>query len=159
VHTTHRDIVRDLARDVVRDVVFVVAFVGWRVVTVRVTTLRGAGAGAYYVEHLPNYYLDSGEPAGVWFGHGARALGLAGVLADEPFLAVMAGVNPNAPDHSLGGTYGEKSVRGFDVTCSAPLCRVRHNGAYAESVIMPIGVVGLAVCRLVRGGVRCWCSA
>ena len=25
--------------------------------TVRVTTLKGADAGAYYVEQLPNYYL------------------------------------------------------------------------------------------------------
>ena len=31
-------------------------------VTARVTTLKGADAGAYYVEALPNYYLDSGEP-------------------------------------------------------------------------------------------------
>ena len=30
--------------------------------TVRVTTLKGADAGAYYVEALPNYYLQSGEP-------------------------------------------------------------------------------------------------
>jgi conjugative relaxase-like TrwC/TraI family protein len=116
VHTPHRDLHRDPARDVARAVVRV----GWCAMTVRVTTLRGAGAGAYYVEHLPNYYLDSGEPTGVWFGHGAHALGLTGVLADEPFLSVMAGMNPNSPDHSLGGAYGEKSVRGFDVTCSAP---------------------------------------
>ncbi len=45
-------------------------------VTVRVTTLRGADAGAYYVEHLPNYYLAADEPTGVWLGHGANTLGL-----------------------------------------------------------------------------------
>ena len=28
-------------------------------VTVRVTTLKGAAAGAYYVEALPAYYLDA----------------------------------------------------------------------------------------------------
>lgn len=46
---------------------------GWVVrggclVTVRVTTLKGAGAGRYYTEHLPSYYLDGDEPPGRWFG-------------------------------------------------------------------------------------------
>ncbi len=36
-----------------------------RVMTARVTTLKGAEAGVYYVEALPSYYLDSGEPAGI----------------------------------------------------------------------------------------------
>ena len=40
--------------------------------TVRVTTLKGADAGLYYVEALPSYYLDAGEPAGVWHGLGAE---------------------------------------------------------------------------------------
>ena len=64
----------------------------WRcVVTVRVTTLKGADAGDYYIEQLPNYYLASGEPRGMWFGDGARQLGLTGEVGDEAFLAVMAG--------------------------------------------------------------------
>ena len=37
-------------------------------VTVRVTTLKGPDAGLYYVEGLPSYYLDAGEPAGVGVG-------------------------------------------------------------------------------------------
>ena len=45
--------------------------------TVRVTTLKGVDAGSYYVEQLPNYYLDSGEPRGVWFGAAGTGLGLA----------------------------------------------------------------------------------
>ena len=54
MHTTHRGIARGVV-------------CGWGcVVTVRVTTLRGADAGLYYVEHLPNYYLEPGEPPGVW---------------------------------------------------------------------------------------------
>ena len=43
--------------------------------TVRVTTLKGPLAGAYYVEQLPAYYLDAGEPRGVWLGQGADLLG------------------------------------------------------------------------------------
>ena len=67
---------------------------GCAAVTVRVTTLKGADAGAYYVEALPNYYLDSGEPRGVWIGDGASLLGLADEVADEQFLALMAGIDP-----------------------------------------------------------------
>jgi conjugative relaxase-like TrwC/TraI family protein len=117
VHTTHRDIVRDVARS---GVCVVVCVVGGCVVTVRVTTLRGPDAGAYYVEHLRNYYLVEGEPTGVWFGNGATALGLDAEFVPAGFIAVMAGAHPDDPDRALGGVYTEKSVRGFDVTCSAP---------------------------------------
>jgi len=89
-------------------------------VTVRVTTLKGVDAGAYYVEQLPNYYLDSGEPRGIWFGAGAHTLGLSGEVDDDAFLAVMAGMRPDNPDKYLGGRYNEKSARGYDVTASAP---------------------------------------
>jgi len=41
--------------------------------TVTVTTLKGLGAGLYYVERLPNYYLDANEPRGRWLGRGAEA--------------------------------------------------------------------------------------
>lgn len=94
--------------------------VWWWVMTVRVTTLKGADAGAYYVEALPNYYLDSAEPRGVWLGDGAAQLGLAGEVDDEAFLALMGGMDPQRSDRHLGRAYDEKSVRGFDVTCSAP---------------------------------------
>ncbi len=88
--------------------------------TVRVTTLKGAGAGSYYVEALPNYYLDADEPRGLWAGRGAAQLGLSGEVDDAAFLAVMAGADPSAQERTLGLAYTEKSVRGFDVTASAP---------------------------------------
>jgi conjugative relaxase-like TrwC/TraI family protein len=88
--------------------------------TVRVTTLKGADAGTYYVDALPNYYLQSGEPRGVWLGDGARRLGLAGNVDEDAFLALMAGTDPRRPDRPLGRRYDETSARGFDVTCSAP---------------------------------------
>ena len=87
--------------------------------TVRVTTLKGIDAGLYYVEALPSYYIEPGEPAGVWRGTGAVFLGLVGEVADEDFLALMAGLEPGS-DEPLGRRYGEGSVRGFDVTASAP---------------------------------------
>jgi conjugative relaxase-like TrwC/TraI family protein len=88
-------------------------------VTVRVTTLKGADAGLYYVEALPSYYLDAGEPAGHWRGDGALFLGLEGEVDDDAFLELMAGLDPATGD-PLGRPYGENSVRGFDVTASAP---------------------------------------
>jgi conjugative relaxase-like TrwC/TraI family protein len=88
-------------------------------VTVRVTTLKGLGAGRYYTEQLPSYYLDAGEPSGRWFGRGATTLGFDGVVEDEAFLAVMAGLDP-ATGRDLGRRYGDESVRGFDATFSAP---------------------------------------
>ncbi len=87
--------------------------------TVRVTTLKGTEAGRYYTEQLPSYYLDSGEPPGRWFGHGAAELGLDGVVDDEAFLAVMAGLHPTTGER-LGRRFGDGSVRGFDATFSAP---------------------------------------
>jgi len=87
--------------------------------TVRVTTLKGPDAGVYYVEALPSYYLDGDEPRGVWHGEGADRLGLVGEVDDDAFLAVMAGLDPDSGE-PLGRNYGETSVRGFDVTASAP---------------------------------------
>nr|MDJ0498975.1 MobF family relaxase [Acidimicrobiia bacterium] len=87
--------------------------------TVRVTTLKGAEAGRYYTEQLPSYYLDSGEPPGWWFGRSAAQLGLDGVVDDEAFLAVMAGLDPTTGER-LGRRFGDGSVRGFDATFSAP---------------------------------------
>ncbi len=87
--------------------------------TVRVTTLKGPEAGTYYVEALPSYYLDSGEPPARWRGAGAEALDLVGEVDDDAFLALMTGNHPGTGT-LLGRRFGETSVRGFDVTASAP---------------------------------------
>ena len=87
--------------------------------TVRVTTLKGAGAGRYYTEHLPSYYLNGDEPPGRWWGRGADRLGLQGMVDADAFLAVMAGHDP-ATGRDLGRRFGEGSVRGYDATFSAP---------------------------------------
>ena len=57
--------------------------------TARVSTLKGLNAGVYYTEQLPSYYLDAGEPRGVWFGDAAISLGLAGVVDDAAFVNVI----------------------------------------------------------------------
>ncbi len=91
---------------------------GW-VVTARVTTLKGPDAGAYYLDGPGGYYLDGDEPPGRWLGLGATALGLDGEVEDEDFLAFMDGRDP-ASGELLGTGHNERTVRGFDVTCSAP---------------------------------------
>ena len=87
--------------------------------TARVTTVKGAGAGRYYTERLPSYYLDDDEPSGRWWGRGAGDLGLAGQVDPEAFLAVVAGYDPST-GRDLGRRYGDESVRGYDATFSAP---------------------------------------
>lgn len=88
-------------------------------VTARTTTLRGADAGRYYVEDQLGYYLDRGEPPGRWHGRGADRLGLAGAIEEDDFLDLMAGVDPVA-GRALGTRHTDRTVRGYDVTCSAP---------------------------------------
>jgi conjugative relaxase-like TrwC/TraI family protein len=91
-------------------------------VTVRVTSLRGADAGAYYVDPersgLATYYLDAGEPPGVWRGHQPAAFGLEGAVDAEMFLALLDGAGPSG--EQLGRLYTDRSVRGYDITFSAP---------------------------------------
>ena len=89
------------------------------VVTARVTTLKGPDAGAYYVDGPGGYYLDGDEPPGQWLGLGAGALGLEGQVDDDHFLALMDGRDP-IDREQLGTSHHERTVRGFDVTCSAP---------------------------------------
>ncbi len=86
---------------------------------VRVTTLKGEAAGRYYTDPVPLYYLDDHEPPGLWRGRGADLLGLSGEVDEAAFLAVMAGFHP-VTGSRLGRRYGDKSVRGFDATFSAP---------------------------------------
>jgi conjugative relaxase-like TrwC/TraI family protein len=91
-------------------------------VTVRVTSLRGADAGAYYVDPdrrgLATYYLDAGEPPGQWVGRQAAVWRLIGAVDAEAFLSLMDGAGPSG--EQLGRAYGERSVRGYDITFSAP---------------------------------------
>jgi conjugative relaxase-like TrwC/TraI family protein len=88
-------------------------------VTARVTTLKGDDAGAYYVEGPGRYYLDGDEPPGRWLGRGAGALGLSGDVDDADFLTLMDGRNA-VNGELLGTRHTDRTVRGFDVTCSAP---------------------------------------
>ncbi|MGE4164115.1 MAG: MobF family relaxase [Vicinamibacterales bacterium] len=83
------------------------------------TSLKGPGAGEYYVTEPGGYYLAAGEPPGRWFGEAADLLGVAVSFDDGQFVAVLAGIDPST-GVDLGRPFGERSVRGYDVTFSAP---------------------------------------
>jgi conjugative relaxase-like TrwC/TraI family protein len=96
------------------------ASIGDRPVTVRVTTLKGLAAGKYYVDKKgAGYYLEPGEPAGIWLGRGAAESGLVGEVDDDTFLNLMDGNDPTGMI-VRGRHYSDGSVRGYDITFSAP---------------------------------------
>jgi conjugative relaxase-like TrwC/TraI family protein len=66
-----------------------------------------------------DYYLDTDEPAGRWWGHGLNAVGLSGEVRGDDLRSLLEGRNPQ---HGgvLGRRFGQSSARGFDATFSAP---------------------------------------
>ena len=74
----------------------------------------------YYVEQLPATTSTRASRPGVWLGRGAELLGLAGEVDDDAFLRRDGRLDPADRSRHLGRRYGEESVRGFDVTASAP---------------------------------------
>ena len=89
--------------------------------TVKVTTLKGVGAGEYYTHDLGvgSYYSREEEPPGRWLGGQADDFGLGPEVDPSQFLRLMAGRDPHT-DARLCRAYGESSVRGYDVTFNAP---------------------------------------
>ena len=82
--------------------------------------LVSAGQEQYYVElSREDYYTDSGEPEGQWFGAGAESLGLTGTVEKENLSALIRGF---APDGSkLVRNAGSETRRaGLDLTFNAP---------------------------------------
>jgi conjugative relaxase-like TrwC/TraI family protein len=78
------------------------------------------GQEAYYERQvargLDDYYAGRGESPGIWAGSEARALGLAGTVADGDLGTLLHGVNP-ATDDRLRAPVRERtiSVRALDV--------------------------------------------
>jgi conjugative relaxase-like TrwC/TraI family protein len=73
----------------------------------------GQGDPRYYIDSVAqdraDYYSGRGEAEGEWLGSGAQAQGLAGTVADDEFLGLLA------PDPSA-----VRKVLAFDLTFSAP---------------------------------------
>jgi conjugative relaxase-like TrwC/TraI family protein len=65
-----------------------------------------------------DYYLDTAEPPGRWWGAGCAAVGLDGEVLPDQFQALLEGRHP-ASGAVLGRRFGDRSARGFDATFSA----------------------------------------
>ena len=77
----------------------------------------------YYLELArENYYLDGGEPPGLWHGNRAAALGLKGRMTRAQFENLFHGYSPDGKTNQVqnAGKMGgdQKRVPGCDLTFS-----------------------------------------
>ena len=80
-----------------------------------------ASAGYYINLAKDDYYHKGTEPAGIWYGAGAEALGLSGTVKRQAFLALCAGFNPEEQTEKFVQNAGRENRRaGWDLTFSAP---------------------------------------
>jgi conjugative relaxase-like TrwC/TraI family protein len=66
-----------------------------------------------------DYYLDENEPPGVWWGHGAETVGLAGEVEADQLGRMLRARHPLSGERA-GRGFGDRSARAFDATFSAP---------------------------------------
>ena len=102
------------------------------------------------------YYINGGQPPGVWFGDGARALGLTGTVDRGGFENLLAG---RSPDGSRVLTQSKAKLKRFregvvvddrspldpTVRGQAKKRRREHNPGYDLTLSVPKSVSGLAV--------------
>jgi conjugative relaxase-like TrwC/TraI family protein len=69
-----------------------------------------------YYEDLASedYYLQGGEPPGVWFGQNAMALGLEGKIEKEHFSNLMQGLSPNGKKNLTQNAGSKNRVAAYD---------------------------------------------
>ena len=76
---------------------------------------------SYYLDIAKNddYYLDGGEPPGIWLGRGAIHLGIAGQVRSEDYYLLLDGYSPDK--QPLVQNPGDEERRtAWDLTFSAP---------------------------------------
>lgn len=78
------------------------------------------GQGAYYTALArEDYYLEGGEPPGLWAGNGAKVLGLLGEIDKEAFSNIFDGLDSKG--RPLVQNAGQENRQaGWDLTFSAP---------------------------------------
>lgn len=81
------------------------------------------GAGSNIENYYCNlaredYYTKGGEPPGVWFGNGAKVIGLNGIVKVEQLRQTMKGQSPYGSSMVHGS--GDEHRAGWDCTFSAP---------------------------------------
>jgi hypothetical protein len=56
-------------------------------------SVMSAGNARYYLDLAQeDYYLNGGEPKGKWWGKGAAALGLEGIVKDRQLTGLFKGI-------------------------------------------------------------------
>jgi len=81
----------------------------------------GSGQCAYYSGLArEDYYLDGGEPPGIWHGKGAAALGLDGTVGREELENLFKGFAPDGSAALVQLQRGKTHQPGWDLTFSAP---------------------------------------
>ena len=79
------------------------------------------GQEAYYTDLArEDYYLNGGEPLGLWFGEGAEKLSLTGKVTREALSALFRGFSPTEDQKLVQNAGQEKRQPGWDLTFSAP---------------------------------------
>ena len=81
------------------------------------------GAGSSIEDYYCNlaredYYTKGGEPPGVWYGNGSKAMGLSGLVKVEQLRQTMKGQSPFGSSMVQGS--GDDHRAGWDCTFSAP---------------------------------------
>lgn len=76
--------------------------------------------GKYYLDLArEDYYLNGGEPDGVWGGSASSALGLKSLVEGDDFKNILQGLSP-CGKFKLCQTSGETHTPGWDLTFNAP---------------------------------------
>jgi conjugative relaxase-like TrwC/TraI family protein len=136
-----------------------------------VLTVTGLSNAEYLISSvalgIDEYYAGVGESPGVWTGHWAKALGLAGVVEADALRRLVDGQHPGTGVDLLAGSKPRK-VLAFDLTFSAPksvslLWALGSEStadvvvaAHREAVAVALDFLEerAAVARLQSGGVR-----
>lgn len=74
----------------------------------------------YYADLGEDYYVDGGEPPGRWWGDGAEALGLSGIVQPMAFRNLLAGKSADGQTALVQNAGRENRRAAFDLTFSVP---------------------------------------
>lgn len=76
--------------------------------------------GKYYLDLArEDYYLNGGEPDGIWGSSASSTLGLKGLVKGDDFKNILRGLSP-CGKFKICQTSGEKHTPGWDLTFNAP---------------------------------------
>ncbi len=83
--------------------------------------IKGAEGIDYYLDLCSaDYYLEGGEPPGVWYGGGADHLGLKGEVDPVVLKSLFTGYSPDSWQRLVRNAGSEHRQCGWDLTFSAP---------------------------------------